>query len=38
MKKVVEKYFGMVDLYLEAKFKLLSLIPKVTTWVARVLN
>ncbi len=32
IKKVVNKYFGKLDLYLEIELKIWSLAPKITTW------
>lgn len=32
IKKVVHKYFNMLDLYPKVDFKIWSLAPKVTTW------
>jgi len=38
MKKVVNEYFGIFNLYLEAKLRIWSMAPKVTTWATRLLN
>ncbi len=38
MKKVFDKYVGMLDLYPKAKLEIWSLVVKGTSWVARLLN
>jgi hypothetical protein len=38
MKKVFNKYFGMLNLYPEAKLGICSLTPKVMAWVAKLFN
>jgi hypothetical protein len=38
MKKVFNKYFGMLTLYPKVKLGIWSLTPKVMAWMARLLN
>jgi hypothetical protein len=38
MKKVVNEYFDMHNMYLEVKLGIWSLISKITAWVTRLLN
>jgi hypothetical protein len=38
MKKVVEEYFSVHDMYLEVELKIWSFISKVTVWATRLLN
>jgi hypothetical protein len=38
MKKVVNEYFDILDLYLEAKLGIWSMAPKVIAWAMRPLN
>jgi hypothetical protein len=38
MKKVVDEYFGMHDMYLKVELGICLLISKVTAWATRLLN
>ncbi len=38
MKNVVDKYFGVHDMYLEVEFGIWSFISKVNAWAVRLLN
>jgi hypothetical protein len=38
MKKVVDEYFDMHDMYLEVELRIWSFTSKVNAWVARLLN
>jgi len=38
MKKVVDKYFGVHDMYLKVEFGIWSFISKIIAWAIRLLN